>query len=284
MLLSLQGTQKPWSKKLRSFWLKYAIYSAKQISVEQFTSDTTLEYFLENKEEFILPVDKTPTDQQVLGLLNSAAETMTFWNGEVDGIEFDIDSLKFMQNNPHHMEGPLVNHIALMLYRLRFFTDELTPQEYEILERAVFWSDIGKQATAKPKTLEDGTEVTTTYGHAKKSAEILDKAVFGIQPNGYNSRSTASWWYGPVRWLVAEHMNAHKLEEETAKGKTAMPDFLAPQVEGLEPWEWPEFDDLEIPHVMSLGKKTYNWIKRNQKLLIIKQKLDEDGRISDLSF
>ena len=33
------------------------------------------------------------------------------------------------------------------------------------------------------------------------------------------------------------------------------------------------------------GKKGhYNWIKRNHKLLIIKQKLDEDGRISDLSF
>ena len=97
--------------------------------MEQFTSDTTLEYFLENKEEFILPVDKTPTDQQVLGLLNSAAETMTFWNGDIDGIEFDIESLKFMQNNPHHIEGPLVNHIALMLYRLRFFADELSPQE-----------------------------------------------------------------------------------------------------------------------------------------------------------
>ena len=45
-----------------------------------------------------------------------------------------------------------------------------------------------------------------------------------------------------------------------------------------------ELDDLEIPHVMSLGKKTYKWINRNHKLLIIKQKLDEDGRISDLSF
>ena len=73
----------------------------------------------------------------MLGLLNNAAETMTFWNGDIDGIEFDIDSLKFMQNN-HHMEGPLVNHIALMLYRLGFFADELTPQEYEILERACF--------------------------------------------------------------------------------------------------------------------------------------------------
>ena len=31
---------------------------------------------MENKEKFILPVNETPTDQQVLGLLNSAAETM----------------------------------------------------------------------------------------------------------------------------------------------------------------------------------------------------------------
>ena len=236
---------------------------------------------MENKEKFILPVDETPTDQQVLGLLNSAAETMTFWNGDIDGIEFDIESLKFMQNNPHHMEGPVVNHIALMLYRLRFFFNELTPEEHEILERAVFWSDIGKLATAKPspkKTWEDGTPWTTCYGHAEKSVKILDEAEGILQPHAQH------WWYKPVRWLVAEHMNAHSLEEQTANGRTAMPDFRAPQGEGLEPWEWPEFDDLEIPHVMSLGKKTYNWIKRNHKLLIIKQKLDEDGRISDLSF
>lgn len=248
------------------------------ISVEQFTSDTTLEYFLENKEKFILPVDETPTDQQVLGLLNSAAETMTFWNGDIDGIEFDIDSLKFMQNNPHHMEGPLVNHIALMLYRLRFFADELTPQEYEILERAVFWSDIGKQATAKPKTLEDGTEVTTAHGHAKKSAQILDEAEGILQPHAQH------WWYKPVRWLVYEHMNAHNLEEN--KEKTVVPDFLAPQIQGLEPWERPEWKDLEKPHGDSkgFGKSEYNWINRNHKLLRIKGKLDEDGRISDLSF
>ena len=249
--------------------------------MEQFTEDTTLEYFLDNKKEFILPVDKVPTDDEIIGLLNSAAVTMTFWKGDVDGIEYDLESLKFMQNNPHHIEGPLVNHTALMLYRLRFFDSELTAREYEILERAIFWSDMGKLATAKPspkKAWDDGTPHTTCYGHDKKSVEILDEAEGILQPHAQH------WWYKPVRWLVAEHMNAHKLEEQTAKGKTVMPDFLAPQVEGLEPWEWPEFDELDIPHVMSLGKKTYNWIKRNHKLLIIKQKCDEDGRISDLSF
>ena len=141
-------------------------------------------------------------------------------------------------------------------------------------------SDIGKLATAKPsakKAWDDGTPHTTCYGHDKKSVEILDEAEGILQPHAQH------WWYKPVRWLVAEHMIAHKLEEAIAKGKTVMPDFLAPQVEGLEPWEWPEFDDLEIPHVMSLGKKTYNWIKRNHKLLIIKQKCDADGRISGLS-
>jgi hypothetical protein len=249
--------------------------------VELFDKNTTLEYFMENKEKFILPVDETPTDEQVLSLLNNAAVTMTFWNGDVDGIEFDIDSLKFMQNNPHHIEGPLVNHIALMLYRLRLVGDKLTPQEYEILERGIFWSDIGKLETAKPspkKTWDDGTPHTTCYGHAEKSAQMLDEAEGILRPHAQH------WWYKPVRWLVAEHMNAHNLKEQTAKGRTAMLDFLAPQVEGLEPWEWPEFDDLDIPHAMSLGKKTYKWINRNHKLLIIKQKCDEDGRISDLSF
>jgi len=252
--------------------------------VEQFTEDTTLEYLLDNKKEFILPVDKVPTGRDIIGLLNSASVTMTFYPNDfgladVDGLEFDIEALKFMQNNPHHMEGPLVNHIALMLYRLRFFDNELTAREYEILERAIFWSDIGKLATAKPsskKAWDNGTPHTTCYGHDKKSVEILDEATHPVV-------HVQRWWYKPVRWLVGEHMVAHKLEEQIAKGKTVMPDFLAPQVEGLEPWEWPEFEDLEIPHVMSLGKKTYNWIKRNHKLLIIKQKCDADGRISNLS-
>lgn len=234
---------------------------------------------MENKEKFILPVDETPTDQQVLGLLNSAAVTMTFYNGEVDGLEFDMEALKLMQNNPHHIEGPVVNHESLGLYRLRFMKDQIDAREYEILERAMFWSDIGKLATAEPhksKKWDDGTPWTACNGHAAMSAKILDEAVSKLD--------TPPWWYEAVRWLVAEHMNAHQLEKH--KDRTVVPDFLAPQIEGLEPWEFPEWDDLEIPHEVKSFKKKghYNWIKRNHKLLIIKQKLDEDGRISDLSF
>ena len=249
--------------------------------MEQFNEDTTLEYFLDNKEKFILPVDKVPTDEEILSLLNRAALTMTFWKGEVDGIQFDLESLKFMQNNPHHIEGSLVNHVALMLYRLRFYGDKLSAHEYQILERAIFWSDLGKRATAKPhksKTWDDGTEITTAHGHAMKSVEILDEA------EGIQQELVQHLWYKPVRWLVAEHMNAHNLEAN--KEKTVVPDFLAPQIEGLEPWERPAWDDLEKPHGGSkgFGKSEYKWINRNHKLLIIKQKCDEDGRISDLSF
>ena len=291
--------------------------------MEQFNEDTTLEYFLDNKEKFILPVDKVPTDEEILGLLNKVSLTTSYdidrcvktyprSNNPMPGhgvlwkpngpILFNLDLLKFMQNNPHHLEGPLVNHIALMIYRLRleirerlwpielithgkynenhqFLTVEgvrLSPKDIQILELAIFWSDLGKRATAKPKTLEDGTEITTAHGHAKKSVEILDEAVSKLD--------TPPWWYEPVRWLVAEHMNAHNLEAN--KEKTVVPDFLAPQIQGLEPWERPAWNDLEKPHGDSkgFGKSEYNWINRNHKLLIIKQKCDEDGRISDLSF
>ncbi|MDB2565278.1 hypothetical protein N9X64_00010 [bacterium] len=254
--------------------------------MEQFNEDTTLEYFMENKEKFILPLDETPTDEQILSLLNNAAVYNDFfWNGEVDGIPFPMAALKLLQNNPFHIEGPVVNHVALGHYRLRFMADELTAQEYEILERAMFWSDLGKLATAKPhksKTWDNGESWTACNGHAEKSVEILDDA---MGKNLFTKGENPPWWYEPVRWLVAEHMNAHKLEE--FKERTVVPDFLAPQIQGLEPWEFPEWDDLEIPHEAgkSFSKRGhYNWIKRNHKLLIIKQKLDEDGRISDLSF
>ena len=247
--------------------------------VEQFTDDTTYQYFVKNKKEFILPINEVPTGRDIIGLLNSASVTMTFYDGEVDGLTYNMEDLQFMQNNPHHLEGSVANHNALGFYVLRFEGSDLSAQEYEILERAMFWSDLGKRATAKPhksKTWDDGTEITTAHGHAKKSVEILDEAVSKLD--------TPPWWYEPVRWLVAEHMNAHNLEAN--KEKTVVPDFLAPQIEGLEPWERPAWNDLEKPHGDSkgFGKSEYNWINRNHKLLIIKQKLDEIGRISDLSF
>jgi hypothetical protein len=250
--------------------------------VEEVNSETNYELFIANKENFILPVDKLATDEDILSLLNNAAKTMKFWNGDVDGIPFELEDLKLMQNNPHHEEGPVYNHVALMLYALRFHGKHLSEKDYAILERAIVWSDIGKAATAKPhesKTWDNGTPWTACNGHAGKSAEMLDEAEGILRPHAQHD------WYKPVRWLVAEHMNAHRLSEQIELGKTVIPDFLAPQIEGLEPWDYPEFDDLEIPHEVAFNKrKHYNWIKRNHPLLIIKQKCDEDGRISDLSF
>jgi hypothetical protein len=253
--------------------------------VEQFNEDTTIEYFLANKRNFIYTADKVPTGEEMIHLLNESTLTMDFeinesGKGVVDGMEFDIETMLFKQNNEHHLEDENGYHVCLMQTALRFHGAELLAPDYEVLERAIFWSDIGKLATAKPspkKTWEDGTPQTTAYGHAAKSVEILDEAVSKLNapPLGYES----------VRWLVAEHMNAHQLKDKEAQGKTEIPNFLVPQIEGLEPWNYPEYEDLVIPHGVSFSKKKhYNWIKRNHKLLIIKQKCDEDGRISDLSF
>ena len=40
--------------------------------VEQFTDDTTYQYFVKNKKEFILPINEVPTGRDIIGLLNSA--------------------------------------------------------------------------------------------------------------------------------------------------------------------------------------------------------------------
>ena len=118
---------------------------------------------------------------------------------------------------------------------------------------------------------------TNQYGlrHAEKSAELYLEAIESITMQGE----------AYVHWLIAEHMKAHSLDEMDEKGKTAIPDFLAHQIEGLDAWNWPKWDDLDIPHGESLGKKDYAWKQRGScKLLRIKQICDSEGRISDLDF
>jgi hypothetical protein len=248
--------------------------------------------------------DALATDEEIIEALNEVTETMKITSSDVDGLTWNLDWLKTFQNNAHHLEGWLYNHVILMLLTLRLcFKDKLNEKEYMILERAIFWSDLGKYHTTKAgkKLWEDGTPMSTAFGHDKKSAELLDEAVAHMNEYqlliheamsiNYNGARISFWlqeaydWYTPVRWLVMEHMNAHKLEEMDAAGKTAIPDFLKPIVQGLEPWAWPEWEELEIPHEVSLSKKNYAWIVRgNSKLLRIKQMCDSTGRLSDLDF
>jgi hypothetical protein len=165
---------------------------------------------------------------------------------------------------------------------------------------AIFWSDLGKLETTElsykkkkgefvldengnkipNKVWDDGTLQSTAIGHDKASAEMFAEARKeepDVETENLNDKA--------IHWIVAEHMNAHKLSEMDEQGKTTIPDFLQPQVEGLDAWDWPEWADLDIPHGESMGKRAYAWIRRGASdLLRIKQQCDDNGRISEVNF
>ena len=228
----------------------------------------------EQKLSMILPVgkDQLAEDDEILKALNDAAKTLQITKESVNGLKWNLEWTKVHQNTPHHMEGWLYNHIILMLYALQYFWDTISEEEYSLLEEAIFWSDLGKYHTTKEspkKVWEDGElkgePVSTAFGHDKKSAQLYEEA------GGSNPA---------VHFIVAEHMKAHKLSEMDEEGKTEVPEFLMPQVADLDAWNWPNWEDLEIPHGESFGKKLYAWVKLgNCELLRIKQECDSNGRI-----
>jgi hypothetical protein len=273
--------------------------------VEEVNSETTLEYFMENKEKFILPVDEVPTDKVILSLLNHAYKTITVWNGDVDGLPLPMGQFKLMQNNPFHKEGPKVNHDALTGYRARFFEVQCTSEEFEILERACFWSDVGKANTAAPhesKTWDNGTPWTACNGHAEESVRLLDEAIAILKPHAQPS------WYKAVRYIVGEHMKMHETIKIQSKGlndkgrfsknlgdftvipeefSTRVKEELGKDLASLESWDWPEHDEFsgKLTSQTRMNAGTYNKMRMWRcKLLRMKQQCDEDGRISDLSF
>ena len=211
----------------------------------------------------------------------------------IGGYVFDTELLYCYQNNEHHEEGWLYNHIIGMLieksvgkWRSNYIIGEA---DESILEIAIVFSDLGKLSTLKDspkKTWEDGTPQSTAFGHDKASAKLLAEAWTCVKETNRDWHSGDAYKnFIAIHWIVEEHMNAHKLAEMDEQGKTTIPDWLMPQVEGLEAWDWPEWADLEIPHGANMGKKAYAWIRRGASILLrIKQECDEYGRISKQSF
>ena len=216
----------------------------------------------------------------------------------IAGLVFDTELLYCDQNNGHHEERFLYNHIIGMLIEAsvgEWREDyDLSEAYYEsILEIAIVFSDLGKLSTLKDspkKTWPDGTPQSTAFGHDKASAKIFNEAVWQSRDDRWTQReSEINAETGTeaiaIHWIITEHMNAHKLAEMDEQGKTTIPDWLKPQVEGLHAWDWPEWTDLEIPHGANMGKKAYAWIRRGASILLrIKQQCDENGRISKESF
>ena len=218
----------------------------------------------------------TMTFEEILNKIDELTTSDSSWLSDYE------DELMLDQNNEHHLEGEVGNHVILMLEALKEHPEygDLKEDEVRDLEQAIMWSDLGKLATYKDspkKTWPDGRPQGTAFGHDKKSAEMYLEYM-QKQPGRHLGLHR-------VLWIIKEHMNAHKLKEMDEQGKTGIPEFLKSQVEDLEPGFWPEWDHLDIPHGESLSKKAYAWIERGaSKILRIKQYCDDKGRKSEVSF
>ena len=241
-------------------------------------SNATYEEFKEKKESYCLPLDSLATDQEALELLNSVSKTMCFGDGLVDSINFNMLYLKLMQCKSSNKEGPVYNTIALELLALKYHGKDLSEEDYQILERAIFWSELGKANAAKPSTQNfwpNGTPYIMVDDHEKKAVELLDPLTVQLSIHDGTTKL-----YYVVRWLLASSSIARNFNRAVEKDKNGdwVPFGISKKLLG------DYFDDSEIPQSIPLSENTYNWNKRMYTLLLIKQKCVEDGRISDFCF
>ena len=236
-------------------------------------------------------------------------DRLTGYQGKTIGIEDFREEIMHEQNNEHHLEGNVGEHIVLMLKHARKLgvapkyvspnANNLSRKEFHQLSKAIFWSDLGKLAcysepinekTGEYKRVwEDGTPQGAAYGHAEKSAEMyVEYFGIGVDPL--------------VHWVVLNHMEAHRMVEWLEKGLndkgkfskklndfTQFPDFLREVLDDgsgeiLDNWLWPDYQDLDITTQNLINKQTYImtnlYYGEAGKMLRMKQECDSKGRIT----
>lgn len=243
-------------------------------------------------------------------------DRLTGYQGKTIGIEDFREEIMHEQNNEHHLEGNVGEHIVLMLKHARLLreavgygdrvlheTIDLIPlsrKGFHQLSKAIIWSDLGKLAcysepinekTGEYKRVwEDGTPQGAAYGHAEKSAEMyVEYFGIGVDPL--------------VHWVVLNHMEAHRMVEWLEKGLndkgkfskklddfTQFPDFLREVLgdgsgEILDNWLWPDYQELDITTQNLINKQTYKmtnlYYGEAGKMLRLKQECDSKGRITN---
>jgi len=262
-------------------------------------SETQLFGGLTAREACPLPIeeDKIASDEEIRAEINKAA----FF--KLDLSPFILDCLKVYQNNKHHLEGWLYNHVILMLIAARYFGRLLTDKQYRKLELVILFSDLGKKTTTElsykkkkgefvldengnkipNKVWDDGRLQSTAIGHDKVSAQMYE-AMDGVTDE-------------EIKILVALHMQAHEmamwiklgLQYKGTQFTKKIKDFrnLPGCLEHLANTpihEWP-LTVTEATDSQDINKQTYRLVKMyRSELLKVKQQCDAAGRISEIDF
>ena len=251
------------------------------------------------KEVCPLPVEesKMASDEEIIAEINKAART------KFDLSSYVLDCLKVFQNNAHHLEGWLYNHVILMLYALRWYGSTLDEEDYMKVEQAILYSDLGKKTTTEHSYKKKKGEFVLDEDGNKIPHKVWDDGT--LQSSALKHDIVSAQIYSDMKgetddevlFLITMHMQAHDLAMHIKNGLQFkgtqftkkikefrnLPECLT-HLEDTPAHEWP-LEVTEATDTQEINQSTYRLVRMwRSKLLKVKQACDAAGRISDLDF
>ena len=251
------------------------------------------------KEVCPLPVEesKMASDEEIIAEINKAARTKFDLSSHV------LDCLKVFQNNAHHLEGWLYNHVILMLYALRWYGNHLSDEDYMKVEQAILYSDLGKKTTTEHSYKKKKGEFVLDEDGNKIPMKVWDDGT--PQSSALKHDIVSAQMYADmegetddeVLFLIKMHMQAHDLAMHIKNGLQFkgtqftkkikefrnLPECLT-HLKYTPAHEWP-LEVTEATDSQEINKQTYRLVRMwRSELLKVKQACDAAGRISDLDF
>ena len=178
-----------------------------------------------------------------------------FRGGTVSGrVKWEL--LAVHQNNRHHLEGWNYNHLIMMYLVLKDI--KLDAFNRALLERAIFWHDLGKRPTQAvgnkcwegcpqcgTKDPCDGLPMSSFHNHAQRIAEEMQTNIDWQGLQDFRGVQSVKFMREVV-YLVNEHMEAHSVHFE-GKGSTDIPEPLLRELRKLSGKDSVQDSTLTIP-------------------------------------
>ena len=251
------------------------------------------------KEVCPLPVEesKMASDEEIIAEINKAART------KFDLSSYVLDCLKVFQNNAHHLEGWLYNHVILMLYALRWYGRNLNEEDYMKVEQAILYSDLGKKTTTELSYKKRKGEFVLDEDGNKIPHKVWDDGT--LQSSALKHDIVSAQIYSDMKgetddevlFLITMHMQAHDLAMHIKNGLQFkgtqftkkikefrnLPECLT-HLKDTPAHEWP-LEVTEATDTQEINQSTYRLVRMwRSELLKVKQACDAAGRISDFDF